>query len=84
MRRFLSFLLALFLHRKTPLSAKTLLGAGALYGIMPVDFIPDVLPFIGEMDDLAVIILAVAFFWWKTRHVREDLRKNPPQTVPAK
>lgn len=79
MLRLLTVLFATFFHKKTPLSAKSLLGASVLYGIFPVDLIPDLLPFVGQMDDLTVIIIAVVYFWWKTRHVREELRKNPPQ-----
>lgn len=84
MRRFLTLLVTVFFHRKTPFSAKLLLGAGALYGLFPVDFIPDLLPVVGQSDDLAAIILTVLFFWWKTRHVREELQTNPSQTAPLK
>ncbi len=84
MLRLMTFLIATVLHKKTPLSAKSLLGASVLYGVFPIDLIPDLLPFVGEMDDLTLIVIAVAFFWWKTRHVREELRGNPPQTTPAK
>lgn len=84
MLRLFAFLYALFFHKKTPLSAKSLLGASVLYGIFPIDFIPDLLPIVGEMDDLTVIIIAVAYFWWKTRHVRENLRNNPPYKTPLK
>lgn len=34
------------------------LGALA-YVVMPLDFIPDVIPFFGELDDLVVLFLAV-------------------------
>lgn len=84
MFRLITLLFATLWHKKTPLSAKSVLGASVLYGILPIDLIPDLLPFVGEMDDLTVIVIAVAYFWWKTRHVREDLRKNPPQTTPLK
>ena len=84
MPRLLSFLIATVLHEKTPFSAKSLLGASVLYGIFPIDLIPDLLPFVGEMDDLTLMIIAVMFFWWKTRYVREELRNNPPQTTPVK
>ncbi len=76
MLRMLTFLVATVFHKKTPLSAKSLLGASVLYGIFPIDLIPDLLPIVGEMDDLTVIIIAVAYFWWKTRRVREELRAN--------
>lgn len=84
MRRMLTVLIATFFHRKTPLSAKLLLGAGALYGLFPIDLVPDLLPVVGQSDDLAAIILTVLFFWWKTRHVREELHRHPNQIPPLK
>ena len=35
--------------------------AAVLYVILPVDLIPDVIPFIGWLDDLGVITAALAF-----------------------
>ena len=35
-----------------------------LYVISPIDFIPDVLPLIGEIDDLAIVIAGIRFFVW--------------------
>lgn len=34
----------------------------ALYIASPLDFLPDVLPFVGELDDLGVLILGVTLF----------------------
>jgi len=82
MRRIFTILIATVFHKRTPVSAKLLLGAGALYGLFPIDAIPDLLPVIGEMDDLTVIIIAVTYFWWKTRRVREELRTNQAHTTP--
>jgi len=48
---------------RVPLARKAVLGFVALYFISPLDFIPDVLPIIGEMDDLAVGLLALQFFF---------------------
>jgi uncharacterized membrane protein YkvA (DUF1232 family) len=37
-----------------------LLALGALvYVVSPVDFIPDVIPFLGEVDDLFLVVLAL-------------------------
>jgi uncharacterized membrane protein YkvA (DUF1232 family) len=41
----------------------------ALYLIFPVDFIPDILPVLGQLDDLGVIALALELF----------LRLSPPR-----
>src|SRR5262245_7326536 len=45
-----------------PLLRKTVLVLVALYFISPLDIIPDVLPVIGEVDDLAIGLLALQFF----------------------
>lgn len=82
MFRTLSALYAVLFHKKTPWSAKALLGAGLLYGVFPFDLIPDFLPILGEEDDFVVIVLAVAYFLWKTRHVRKEVRGD--QTAPTK
>ncbi|HVM97623.1 MAG TPA: YkvA family protein, partial [Candidatus Acidoferrales bacterium] len=37
---------------------KALLLLSVLYVLSPVDFIPDVIPFIGEVDDLMIVGLA--------------------------
>jgi len=78
MFRKLSVLYAVLFHKKTPWSAKALLGAGLLYGIFPFDLIPDFLPVLGEEDDFVVIVLAVLYFLWKTRHVRKEVRNAKP------
>jgi len=45
-----------------PLVRKAVLGLVALYFISPLDIIPDVLPLIGEVDDLAIGLLGLQFF----------------------
>jgi len=47
---------------RVPLVRKAVLAFVALYFISPLDIIPDVLPFIGEMDDFAVGLLGLQFF----------------------
>ena len=54
-----------------PLVRKLILVLVAVYFISPLDIIPDVLPVIGEIDDLAIGLLALQFF----------VQLCPPDTV---
>jgi uncharacterized membrane protein YkvA (DUF1232 family) len=38
---------------------KVLLGVATAYVIMPIDLIPDFIPFIGQVDDVFILVLAV-------------------------
>ncbi len=68
--------LSVVFHKRTPFSAKALLGGGLLYGIMPIDFIPDFLPIVGEMDDAAIIVTAVLFFLSATKALRAEMERS--------
>jgi uncharacterized membrane protein YkvA (DUF1232 family) len=53
----------LFRDRRVPLRAKALLVAALLYVLDPIDLLPEFLfPFIGTLDDLAVVVLAARWF----------------------
>jgi len=56
---------------RVPLVRKAVLVFVALYFISPLDFIPDIMPIIGEVDDVAVGLLALQFF----------LQLCPPEAV---
>lgn len=45
--------------KRVSLLDKGLVVGAALYFIMPLDLVPDFLPFFGEVDDLVVILMAV-------------------------
>jgi len=70
--------LSVVFHKRTPFSAKALLGAGLLYGIMPIDFIPDFLPFLGATDDAAVLVAAIFFFLRVTKALRAEVERQGP------
>jgi uncharacterized membrane protein YkvA (DUF1232 family) len=47
---------------RVPLLAKALPALAVLYVLSPLDFIPDVLPVLGQMDDIGILILSVKLF----------------------
>ena len=44
---------------RVPIAEKALFAAAIVYVISPLDFIPDVFPFIGQIDDLYVVALVL-------------------------
>ena len=54
---------SIFLDRQTPWYVKLVIAAGIFYLVVPIDFIPDHIPFMGFLDDVtigtALIVLAL-------------------------
>jgi len=44
---------------RVPIAEKALFAAAIVYVISPLDFIPDIFPFIGQVDDLYVVALVL-------------------------
>lgn len=44
---------------RVPTAEKALFAAAIVYVVSPLDFIPDVFPFIGQVDDLYVVALVI-------------------------
>jgi uncharacterized membrane protein YkvA (DUF1232 family) len=61
----------LFRDRRVSVLAKALLVLTIAYVVWPFDVIPDVLPFIGEVDDLALVLTGLWLF----------VRLCPPEVV---
>jgi uncharacterized membrane protein YkvA (DUF1232 family) len=80
----LFFWKGIFFDRRTPLLAKALIVFGALYGISPLDFVPDFLPLLGQLDDLGVIVVAIMMFARMTRSVQADHCKRDAYETTAK
>jgi uncharacterized membrane protein YkvA (DUF1232 family) len=62
-RRLKLDLYALYLaarHPRTPWYAKLVVAAFVAYAVTPVDFVPDVFPILGWVDDLIFVPLAIA------------------------
>lgn len=49
----------LLTDKRVPTAEKALFAGAIIYAIMPLDFIPDVLPFIGQVDDVYLIALTL-------------------------
>jgi uncharacterized membrane protein YkvA (DUF1232 family) len=56
---FLKLLYRLFIDSRAPLAEKALLAGTIIYVVSPLDFIPDLMPFIGQIDDLYLVALVV-------------------------
>ncbi len=52
---------AVFTARETPLLVKLILAAGLVYVLSPWDLIPEWVPVIGVLDDLALAALLIAW-----------------------
>ena len=67
----------LFRDPRVSLWPKAFLLAAVAYVALPFDLIPDVIPFIGEVDDLAVLIVAGRWFiqWCPADVVREHVQR---------
>ena len=52
----------LFKDGRIPLWIKSVLPASLVYLISPVDFVPDVILGLGQLDDLGIIMLGMALF----------------------
>lgn len=49
----------LLTDRRVPRAEKALFAGAIVYAVMPLDFIPDMIPFVGQIDDAYLIALAL-------------------------
>lgn len=49
----------LLTDRRVPAFNKALVGIALVYLVLPFDFIPDYIPFLGQVDDIYLIMLAL-------------------------
>ncbi len=49
----------LLIDKRVPIAEKALFAASVIYAISPLDLIPDIFPFIGQIDDIYLIALTL-------------------------
>lgn len=50
---------SLLKDRRVPLTEKALVAGAIVYAVSPLDFLPDVVPFLGQVDDAYLISLSL-------------------------
>lgn len=63
--------LRLMKDRRVPLHAKLVMVGAVVYALSPLDFIPDFIPILGQLDDVAVLAAGLSLF----------IRLCPPEVV---
>jgi uncharacterized membrane protein YkvA (DUF1232 family) len=77
-RRELRYYRALLRDPRTPRAARWFIGAGVGYLLMPFDFVPDFIPFLGQIDDLIVVPLLIGLgMLLIPPSVKRDVRNQP-------
>ncbi len=73
----LRYYFLVFKDRQTPWFVKLILGAGLLYILLPVDLLSDTVPFLGWLDDVAIVSFIVALaLRLVPREVTDKVRKR--------
>ena len=49
----------LMVDKRVPRTERALFAAAVIYAVIPFDFIPDMIPFVGQIDDLFLVALTV-------------------------
>jgi uncharacterized membrane protein YkvA (DUF1232 family) len=57
--KYLRLLAGLLTDGRVPVLDKLLVGAAIAYIVAPVDFLPDFIPFLGQVDDVYLLVLAL-------------------------
>lgn len=62
-----------FADKRMPVMSKILSILAVIYLVSPLDILPDILPVIGQLDDIVVILMAVLQF---LRSIPKDVRRD--------
>jgi uncharacterized membrane protein YkvA (DUF1232 family) len=79
-RQKIGLLWSLYRDKRTPLAVKVLPILAVIYGVSPIDFVPDFLPLLGQMDDIVMIasLLLAAY-----NMIPKDLYRQERERVQA-
>lgn len=74
----------LMLDRRVPIWSKLIIPGGLVYILSPIDFLPDIIPILGWLDDIIAIVVTITLFLLSIPSdiLREHLgggRAQPPQ-----
>ena len=69
--------------RRVPMSTKLIPFLMLLYILSPIDFLPDVIPGLGQLDDLALFLVGVQVFIALSprdivERIRAEINRTPP------
>ena len=66
---------------RVPLYAKAVLALTLIYVVSPLDFVPDWLPLLGQLDDAAILAAGIALFLRLCPPELVEERQRPRRTV---
>ena len=52
----------LMLDRRVPVWSKLIIPGGLVYVLSPIDFLPDIIPILGWLDDIIAIVITLTLF----------------------
>ena len=55
-------IMRLMFDRRVPLWSKLIIPGGLVYILSPIDFLPDIIPILGWLDDIVAVVVTVALF----------------------
>jgi len=81
--RTVGLVIKLFFDPKVPLWTKLVPIVTIAYVLWPLDFVPDLFPFLGQFDDLTVLLIGLWAFVQLCPRDRVQAQKGHPRTVDA-
>lgn len=75
----------LLLDDRVPVLVKAVPVLAILYALWPIDLIPDLFPALGQLDDIAILLLALNWFIQASpADVVDAIRRGDDESVPAR